>query len=94
MSENKRIINQYNKLAEDILYKYVSDIQKVMAKNGVRPSFDELLERAKALNKELTDTAVKLIEGNKSQKYVSKERLTNGMKKIISESIEVYIDQL
>ena len=65
-----------------------------MAKNGVRPSFDELLERAKALNKELTDTAIRLIEDNKDQKYVSKDRLTNGMKKIITESIEVYIDQL
>ena len=94
MSENKRIIAQYNKLAEDILYQYVKEIQKVMAKNGVRPSFDELLERAKALNKELTDTAIRLIEDNKDQKYVSKDRLTNGMKKIITESIEVYIDQL
>jgi len=94
MSENKRIIAQYNKIAEDILYKYVREVQDRVARNGVRPSFDELLDCAKALNKELTENAVKLIEANKDQKYVSKERLANGMKKIIGESIEVYIDQL
>ncbi len=94
MSREQQVIDSFSNIASGVLAQYSHNIEALTAIRGGRPSFDELMSELQLLEKDLTSKAVKIIEVYKKEVDAPIEGLTNAMKQIITNTINIYIKSI
>lgn len=81
-------------MADDILERHAADIQAVKAGSTEKPAFKELMIWLTQFEKELTGQAVKLAEAYKKEAGSIPDALSDGLKRIISRTIQRFLSSL
>ena len=87
----KQFLDLFEQMAYTITNEYVQDVFNAIESTGCTPSFEELMEKIKALTNELTMRATWIREDNKEGKGRRSVKLTMGCKKIINKYVEEYM---
>lgn len=94
MGTEQRQEDLFKEMVKDITVNYGDDIKSMVAAKGGRPSFEELREKVLAMEMELIDRAVRIIETYKRQTGKNADELTDRFKAIITKAIEDFIKTL
>lgn len=78
----------------NISAKFLLDIEAAIAIKGNKPSFEELMKVLQTLDKEITAEGVRVLEAYKTEHSNIPEELTAQFKKVISETVEVFVKKL
>ena len=87
----RQSLDLFRQMAATITSEYIEDISNQIINNGVDPSFEDLLQKIKALNNELALKAVWLKDNYNNERGRKSTRLTNGCKKIIKLSNDDFL---
>ena len=87
----RQSLDLFRQMAATITSEYIEDISNKITKEGVDPSFEDLLQKIKALNNELALKAVWLKDNYNNERGRKSTRLTNGCKKIIKMSNDDFL---
>ncbi len=87
----KQFLDLFEQMAYTITNEYVQDVFNAIETTGCTPSFEELMEKIKALTNELTMRATWIREDYKEGKGRRSVKLTMGCKKIINKYVEEYM---
>ncbi|OSZ78742.1 hypothetical protein CAP35_10985 [Chitinophagaceae bacterium IBVUCB1] len=84
-------LDMFGKLAENVTNSYVSELYTQIEETGITPSFEELMDRVRALHDDLTRRAVWIREDYKEDRGRRSPRFTKGCKKIIDKSTNDFL---
>lgn len=94
MNQLQNATGLFQDVASAIAAKYLAQVNMMAAKQGSRPSFDDLMVQLKQMEQELTKQGVAFLEENKPADSAVKEQLTSSLKEIIRHTIEAFVRQL
>ncbi len=94
MNREQKVIDIFLQMAQNVADQMLADIAVITAANGERPSFEKLMQKLKLLDRELTERGVKLLETYKAETGEMPESLTDGIKNIISTTVEAFVKKL
>ena len=94
MNTESQVLTAFSETAGKISDQLLSDIAVLTAANGERPSFEKLMQKLKLLDRELTENGVKILEAFKAETGTLPDTLTNGVKAIISSTVEGFVKKL
>ncbi len=89
----KQFQDLFEQMAKTITREYIQEIYNHIENYGVPPSFEEMMEKVKALTTELTMRAEWIREDYKEGRGYRSIKLTTGCKRIIKNSINEYLRQ-
>lgn len=87
----RQFLQLFDQMAATITEEYVQDVIRFVDTNGFSPSFEELMQRVKALSDELSMRATWIREDYREDRGRRSLKLTTGCKRIIKRSIDEYL---
>ena len=87
----KPFIDMFTKVAENVTNAYVAEVYANIEKTGITPSFDELMDKVRALHDDLTRRSVWIREDYKEDRGRRSPRFTKGCKRIIDKSTQDFL---
>lgn len=84
-------LDMFGKLAEGVTNSYVTELHAQIEQTGITPSFEELMDRVRALHDDLTRRAVWIREDYKEDRGRRSPRFTKGCKRIIDKSTNDFL---
>ncbi|MBS1772021.1 MAG: hypothetical protein JST82_04120 [Bacteroidetes bacterium] len=87
----KPFMDMFRKQAESVTHAYVEEVYAKIEETGLTPSFDELMDKVRALHDDLTRRAVWIREDYHEDRGRRSPRFTKGCKKIIDKSTEDFL---
>jgi hypothetical protein len=94
MKGEEQVLDMFSKTAQQVSEQMLSDIAVTTAALGERPSFEKLMQKLKLLDRELTERGVKMLETYKAETGELPDTLTNGIKSMISATVEAFVKKL
>ena len=87
----KQLLHSFENMARTITNEYVQDIYNSIEINGYTPSFEELMEKVKALDNDLKMRAFWIREDYREGRGRRSIKLTTGCKRVINQSVNDYL---
>ena len=87
----RQFLQVFEQMAASIVEEYVQEIVRFMQENGYSPSFEELMQKVKALNDDLIMRAAWIREDYREDRGRRSVKLTTGCKKVINKAVEEYL---
>jgi len=87
----RQFLQLFEEMACTITDEYVQDMMNFIQANGYSPSFEELMQRMKALNDDLCMRAAWIKEDYREDRGRRSIKLTTGCKRIINKAVEEYL---
>ena len=81
------LVDQFRNMAETVTSEYIEDIYKHIEKEGIAPSFEEMMLKVKDLTEDLKRRSQWIFEDYKEERSKRSPRLTKACKKIIDKSV-------
>lgn len=94
MGNSEHTISLFEDVAETISAKYLAEIKMMAGIKGSRPDFEEIMPKLSAMEKELTQKALAILEAYKKEQPEASENVTDNLSRIIKSTIEGFIKQL
>lgn len=92
-SYSKQFLNLFEQMARTITNEYAQEIKCFIETNGYNPSFEELMQRMKALEQELTLRANWIREDYAQEKGRKSVKLTTGCKRVVKNALNDFLNQ-
>ncbi len=92
--EQQNITSHFSSFVTATADQYLADISLHTAIKGKKPEFDELMQKLKDMQEELTKKAVEIINLYKGQHGDQVDDMTNECKSIIETSIQGFIKKI
>ncbi|MGN6477222.1 MAG: hypothetical protein ACTHKV_08350 [Flavipsychrobacter sp.] len=87
----KPFVDIFTKVAENVTNAYVAEVYAQIEQTGITPSFEELMDKVRALHDDLTRRSVWIREDYKEDRGRRSPRFTKGCKKIIDKSTQDFL---
>lgn len=87
----RQFLQLFEQMAATITEEYVEDMMQFIQTNGYTPSFEELMQRMRALSDDLTLRATWIKEDYREDRGRRSIKLTTGCKKIINKAVDEYL---
>lgn len=87
----RQFLQIFEQMAVTITEEYVQDVIRFVEVHGFSPSFEELMQKVKALNDDLSMRATWIREDYREDRGRRSIKLTTGCKRIISRSVQEYL---
>ncbi len=84
-------LDMFGKLAENVTNSYVTELYTQIEETGITPSFEQLMDKVRALHDDLTRRAIWIREDYKEDRGRRSPRFTKGCKKIIDKSTNDFL---
>lgn len=94
MDQETKILGLFGQTANTIADQIFAEIETLTILRGKKPTFEELMEKLKHLDKNLTEKAVMFVDIYKKETGKPADELTEGLKKIVTQTIEGFVKKL
>ncbi len=81
----------FTKVAENVTNAYVNEVYEEVLSSGITPSFEQLMDKVRALHDDLTRRSVWIREDYREDRGYKSTRFTKSCKKIIDKSTQDFL---
>lgn len=88
---NRPFLDMFRKMAESVTHTYVEQVYEEINASGITPSFEQLMDKVRALHDDLSRRAVWIREDYKEDRGRRSTRFTRGCKGVIDKSCQDFL---
>lgn len=91
IDDKRPFMDMFSKVAETVTNAYVNEVYEEVLSTGITPSFDQLMDKVRALHDDLTRRSVWIREDYREDRGRRSTRFTKGCKRIIDKSTQDFL---